>query len=293
MRELSLAGLLVGLAACQGAPPDTVQSPLDLTALQWLDSASDPVLHLTQHPSTCLTEPNLPAVQRGALLFESPTLLGGQAAKAGLSCAACHRNGRGNPDFVFPGISGPPGTADVTHGLFSKIRADQTFNPVPIPDLATSEGRSRVDRSGAGELESFLSAQIIEEFSGTAPENDVVSDLAAYIRALDDAVCDSTLNEPVSWQREIDLIRAGLARGAPKTPAYTNAMRAAAGRVFERFPGSENADLRQKLIAFSRALQAGASQDGFDADLFEIEAELAESAAGSFYDPEYLLRNWP
>ena len=119
MRELSLAGLLVGLAACQGAPPDTVQSPLDLTALQWLDSASDPVLHLTQHPSTCLTEPNLPAVQRGALLFESPTLLGGQAAKAGLSCAACHRNGRGNPVFVFPGISGPPGTADVTHGLFS------------------------------------------------------------------------------------------------------------------------------------------------------------------------------
>ncbi len=293
MRGLRLAGLMIGLVACQGSPSDPAPSPPDLAALKWLSSTADPVAHLTQHPSTCLTQPTDPAVQRGALLFESPTLLGGQAAKAGLSCAACHRNGRGNPDFVFTGISGAPGTADVTHGLFSKLRADQVFNPVPIPDLATAEGRSRVDRSDPGILESFLSAQIIEEFSGTAPDRDAVSDLASYIRALDDTTCDADQREPISWQREIQLIRAGLTQDAPRMSAYTNAMRAAAGRIHERFPEAEHAALRQKLIAFSRALETDESKFDFEADLRAIEAELAATDASSLYNPKQLVGRWP
>ncbi|MGF7473737.1 hypothetical protein WFJ45_23635, partial [Salmonella enterica subsp. enterica serovar Minnesota] len=69
----------------------------------------------------------------GRAAFNSPLLLGGQAARAGLSCASCHRNGRGNPDFHFPGISGAPGTADVTASLLSSHRGDGQFNPKPIP----------------------------------------------------------------------------------------------------------------------------------------------------------------
>lgn len=167
------------------------------------------------------------------------------------------------------------------------------FNPVPIPDLATAEGRSRVDRSDPGILESFLAAQIIEEFSGAAPDQDAVSDLAAYIRALDDITCDAAQREPISWQREIQLIRAGLTLDAPRTSAYTNAMRAAAGRIHERFPEPEHAALRQKLIAFSRALEADESNSDFEADLRALEADLAATDASSLYNPELLVGRWP
>lgn len=287
------ASLLFGLAACQGTPAEETQPPPQFKALQWLDDAADPVAHMAQQPASCLAAPDDPAVQRGALLFESPMLLGGQAAKAGLSCAACHRNGRGNPDFVFAGISGAPGTADVTHGLFSKLRADQVFNPVPIPDLATAEGQTRVDRGAIGELEKFLSAQIVEEFSGSAPEPSVIADLAAYIRALDAAVCDPVKNEPQSWVREVTLIRAGLGLHAGMSRDYINAMRAALGRLHERFPHPQHSDLRTRLVAFSRTLEAGGTVSERNTALSEIETLLADAEADSFYRPEMLEAVWP
>lgn len=293
MRVLSLAGLLFGLAACQGAPHETRQAPPEITSLSWLAVTADPVEHLTQQPATCLTLPQDPAVQRGALLFESPMLLGGQAAKAGLSCTACHRNGRGNPDFVFTGISGPPGTADVTHGLFSKVRADEIFNPVPIPDLARVEGQTQVDRTLDGDLEAFLSAQIVDEFSGSVPDKRVVSDLASYIRALDARACQSTVSEPQSWHREIELIQTGLAPDTPRSQTYRNAMRAAAGRLHERFPASQHEDLRQRLIDFSRAVSSDPDIDTLRAELVTIEAELAAAEATSLYNPETVAAAWP
>nr|QQZ49991.1 hypothetical protein JKL49_25640 [Phenylobacterium glaciei] len=61
---------------------------------------------------------------------------GGQAARAGVACETCHRSGRSNPDFLFPGVSGPPGSADVTSSLFSSHRGDGIDDPVPIPDLS-------------------------------------------------------------------------------------------------------------------------------------------------------------
>lgn len=293
MRDLSLAGLLVGLAACQGAPHEPRQAPPEITSLNWLAATADPVEHLTQQPATCLTAPQDPAVQRGALLFESPMLLGGQAAKAGLSCAACHRNGRGNPDFVFTGISGSPGTADVTHGLFSKVRADEIFNPIPIPDLAGAEGQTQVDQTLDGDLEAFLSAQIVDEFSGSVPEKRVVSDLASYIRALDARFCQPTVSEPQSWHREIELIQTGLAPDTPRSQTYRNAMRAAAGRLHERFPASQHEDLRQRLIDFSRAVSSDLDIENLRAELVTIEAELAAAEATSLYNPETVAAAWP
>ncbi|MEL7031910.1 MAG: hypothetical protein AAGK80_06510 [Pseudomonadota bacterium] len=293
MRVLSLAGLLFGLAACQGAPQEPRQAPPEITSLSWLAVTADPVEHLTQQPATCLTLPHDAAVQRGALLFESPMLLGGQAAKAGLSCATCHRNGRGNPDFVFTGISGPPGTADVTNGLFSKARADEVFNPVPIPDLASDEGQVQVDRTLDGDLEAFLSAQILEEFSGSELDRSVVSDLASYIRALDARVCQSTVSEPQSWHREIKLIRTGLAPSTPRSQTYRNAIRAAAGRLHERFPSSQHEDLRQRLIDFSRAVSSDPDIDTLRAELVTIEAELAAAEATSLYNPVTVAATWP
>ena len=288
MRGWLCASLMAGLAACQGAPSEDVSLVPDFAVLNWLDPAADPVVHLTAQPATCLTAPRDPVVIRGALLFESPLLLGGQAAKAGLSCAACHRNGRGNPEFLFAGISGAPGTADVTHGLFSSARADQVFNPVPIPDLATRDGQSRVDRNRSGELERFLAAQIVEEFSGSVPSSSAIDDLAAYIRALDDRACDSDQSEPQSWTQELDRIRVALSTSPSLLPDYRNAMRAALGRLHARFPAAEHADLRAKLIAISRAVQTGATEQMLETDLAILEDMLARADASSLYQPDRL-----
>lgn len=280
--------LMTGLAACQSDRHANEPVTIEIAALKWLDDAADPIAHLTTQPATCLSAPEDPAVKRGALLFASPVLLGGQAAKAGLSCAACHRNGRVNADFVFTGISGPPGTADVTHGLFSKIRADQVFNPVSIPDLATESGRMQVDRQLAGVLEAFLTAQIVEEFSGSAPEPQVVSDLAAYIRALDERACAADSFEAQAWQIEVSQLRSGLDEQIVNSGAHIGAMRAALGRLHNRFPAREDAALRADLIAFSRSLASGEDFDGLRVRLDRLVPHLAAATERSFYNPDVL-----
>lgn len=124
----------------------------------------------------------------GRTAFSTPNLLGGQAAKAGISCASCHRNGRGNPHFLFPGLSGAAGTADVTTSLFSQIRGDRTDNPKRIPDLAKDS--HAIPRSGdRAALKAFVRGLIVEEFDGPVPDPAVLTGLAAYVAALDGAKC--------------------------------------------------------------------------------------------------------
>ena len=112
----------------------------------------------------------------GEFLFKAPLLLGGQAAKAGLSCHSCHVNGRGNPHFQFAAISGEPGTADTTHSFFSKSLGNQVFDPVAIPDLTQA---GKVDHDPAsGDLEGFITTIVVEEFSGSAEMSEVIGPLA-------------------------------------------------------------------------------------------------------------------
>lgn len=289
---ITIAAAFAAVVACQGTDSGPVQTQPDFKALDWISDDADPVAHLTSQPATCLTAPQDPSVQRGELLFNSPLLLGGQAAKAGLSCASCHRNGRGNTEFVFSGISGAPGTADVTSGLFSKVRADRVFNPVPIPDLAAPEGRLLVDRDAEGALEAFLSAQITEEFSGAAPEGPVIQDLAAYIRALDAAMCDAHSDKAQSWQDETMRLRAGAAYlGSGRDgdlSAYQLAMRAALGRLYERYPKSEFGDLSQALVLLGRALGQPGEPAELAARIDALEQDLKRGEHRSLYDAEQL-----
>ena len=291
-RGFAVAGLCAAIAACQGQIKETSNDPVDIRALTWISASTDPVQHLTRQPESCLTEPNDPAVRRGELLFNSPLLLGGQAAKAGLSCASCHRNGRGNPDFVFSGISGAPGTADVTSGLFSKVRADQVFNPVIIPDLALPEGQKNVDRAREGTLEIFLAAQIVEEFSGEVPSSPIIADLASYLRALDADACDSDALKPQTWRDELGRLRAGgeyvSQPSAGSNVAYRSAMRTALGRLFERYPGREFDALRQAMVSLSRELGQNDVPDDLMSRLDDLESALAAGESQSLYDPNQL-----
>lgn len=292
--RFAIATGFAAIVACQGTAPHAPQTQPEFKTLTWVDSTADLVAHLTQQPATCLSAPTDAAVRRGELLFNSPLLLGGQAAKAGLSCAACHRNGRGNPDFVFAGISGAPGTADVTSGLFSKVRADQVFNPVTIPDLAAPDGRVMVDRDQEGALEAFLSAQIIEEFSGAEPDKAVIADLAAYIRSLGVAACDAASDKTQTWSDEMVRLRVGADHLASErsepAPAYRLAMRAALGRLHERYPASLFEDTSKELVALGRALSGPVGATALNARLDALERDLKRGERHSYYNEAQLAR---
>ena len=147
------------------------QSPL--RAAHWLPA--DRQAHaLAYEPTECLSPAGDPQLAHriaiGRAAFRTPLLLGGQAARAGLSCNSCHRDGRGNPNFQFPGLSGAPGTADVTSSLMSSHRGDRIDNPKPFPDLSGPKEKLKVSRNPADrKLETFIHGLIVEEFDGPEP----------------------------------------------------------------------------------------------------------------------------
>ncbi len=245
-RARAFAVLILAAALLAAAP---------LTPLRWLASGRDPAAALGRRPAECLP----PAarswpVEAGRAAFRAPLLLGGQAARAGLSCSACHRSGRGNPDFHFAGISGAPGTADVTASLFSTHRGDGIANPKPIPDLAT--GPRRVARDGPA-LERFIAGLITQEFDGPPPPPAVLTGLVAYVRALDAAACPAG-DVAVTIADDLDAAAraAAAAAGAfdrrdPASAAFLiAATRSELGRIDERFAGNA---ARQRELARAAA----------------------------------------
>lgn len=184
-RFLTGAALAFLLAAAADVPD------LPITEARWL--APDGLFEgLTRQPSECFALPRSPAERKSAAIgraaFRAPLLLGGQAARAGLSCASCHRNGRGNPNFTFPNLSGHPGTADVTSSLMSKRRGDGAFNPKAIPDLA-GVGLKVSRDAQKQELKTFIRGLVVDEFDGEEPPAAVLDGLTAYVRALSPAAC--------------------------------------------------------------------------------------------------------
>ncbi|HXV01616.1 MAG TPA: hypothetical protein VG166_14075 [Caulobacteraceae bacterium] len=190
---LAAAGVLAGALAA--GPP--------LRALRWLAPGADGSRILTRRPTECLAIPADPnsayLVEVGRAAFRTPLILGGPAARAGLACETCHRGGRRNEDFDFPGLSGGPGTADVTSFLFSSHRGDHVDNPKSIPDLSGSKAVLKVSQSaGSPDLERFIHGLITEEFDGAEPPPTVLTGLAAYVRALSPGACPAHEEESVS-----------------------------------------------------------------------------------------------
>ena len=239
-RLLIVAGLFL-LCGAAGRPG------LPIKEGRWLKS-SDIVGDLTRLPPECLAWPrdkqNRQQIAVGRALFRSPLLLGGQAARAGLSCASCHRNGRGNPHFHFPGISNEPGTADVTASLMSEHRGDGTFNPKPIPDLAGEPAKLKISRDPKkDDLKRFIRGLIVEEFDGPEPSQAALNSIAAYVRALSPAACTKSAGVSItlnSMLRNVDsavLLAAGAyADGDYATGrALLAAARSVLGSIDERF----------------------------------------------------------
>lgn len=251
-------GAMIGLACA--AVAQAADRPL-IQAMAWLDPA--------QHLAALTTEPRRDgAVQddqmiAGEALFHTPTLLGGQAAKAGLSCASCHENGRDNPAFQFPNISSAPGTADVTSSFFSSHRGNAKFDPVKIPDLTAPGKISRT--ADSQDLEKFIRELIVEEFNGQEPSPSVLAALSHYVRSLSaesdgPRVALTVESQLVAVDRAVLAAKQARERDdVPLSHLLLASARHRLGLVHERYVGKGLAKQRNAIISASRKL--GAVQD--------------------------------
>ena len=256
-RHALLIVLALGGAAALAAEPP-------LRAVRWVAAGRDPVAALAFEPTECLARSGDPAVEVGRAAFRTPLLLGGQAARAGLSCASCHRAGRDNPDFAFPGLSGRPGTADVTSSLMSRKRGDGLANPRPIPSLVAP---GKVDRGAdTRALEDFIRGLVVEEFDGAEPPPRVLAGLGAYVRALRPESCPRADRQAAALARDLDAalraVRAAesaLAAGdGPAARLLIAAARSELGAIDERYAGL--AEPQRQLESADRALAAAMNE---------------------------------
>ena len=219
-RRRQTALLLTGVAlAVAGIALASVAPQSPLRAARWLP-AERQAHALAYEPGECLLPAADPKMSQGTMAqriaigraaFRTPLLLGGQAARAGLSCNSCHRNGRNNPDFQFPGLSGAPGTADVTSSLMSSHRGDGIDNPIAIPDLSGPVKNLKVSRDPADhKLETFIHGLVVEEFDGPEPGAMTLDGLAQYVRALSPRGCPVLPEQPIRVAEYVSDARAAV-----------------------------------------------------------------------------------
>jgi hypothetical protein len=290
--------LLLSLAALAAAGTAAPTAKLPILAANWL-APDGRVAALTTRPRDCARPParadERALFEVGRTAFRAPLLLGGQAARAGLSCESCHSNGRRNSAFRFPGLSGAAGTADVTSSIMSSHRGNGLFDPRPIPDLASPVKIARDPGSGA--LERFVHGLIVEEFDGPQPPALVERGLALYIRAMDAGRCAAEAREPITLAGMIDDSRRAIASAAyawnagdrPAARLMVSAARARLGLIDERFDGDALARDRQRLAGAD--LELLAIQQAMDARRSDVPARLAAWRAGVAGWSAPLLRN--
>ncbi len=284
------SGLLILFSAAAFAAPSAAPP---LRALRWLASGADGARDLTERPVECLTAPKTDdqayLVEVGRAAFRTPLTLGGQAARSGIDCETCHRNGRRNADFHFPGLSGAPGTADVTSFLFSSHRGKHGFAPVRIPDLGGPKTDLKVNQAPAfGELEHFIHGLVTEEFDGAEPPPAVLRGLATYVRSMSPNACPARSSEPVTLagdfvdtRRAVRASLAALARNDPATAAeMAEAARSVLGAIAERYgaPGLEGDVRAIRVAALDLAASAEDIRTGQTTARTGLEIWLAKSA---------------
>jgi hypothetical protein len=265
-----LAGPFLGavfLTCLAGAGALAALGDAPIRGMLWVAPRADPVRALGTVPTECLKIPADPAlaarVEVGRAAFRTPVLLGGQAGRAGINCETCHRNGRGNPDFLFPGVSGGPGTADVTSSLFSTHRGNGLDDPKPIPDLAAPKAKLKISQLPAEKkLEPFIHGLITEEFDGPEPTPAVLDGLAAYVRALDPTACPAKARRPLDVnllmadaRRAMRAAQAEVSAGDPATAVVMVASaRSRLGLIDERYAAAPLARSRAALRDADRRL---------------------------------------
>lgn len=284
---IAVAGLILA-----GAAASAPRAPLQV--LVWTAPGAERAV-LLREPAACL-DPAIDAAEvgYGRALFNAPQLLGGQAARAGVSCASCHAGGRRSAAFFLHGVSDEPGSADVSASFFSIARTNHAFDPKPIPDLIAPGKVSRDPAAGA--MVPFLRGLIVEEFAGREPSSAELDAVAAYVRAL--RPCPGGDDQPRRLAADLDLLRVTIAAAARRAELgdvsgaalLTSAAQSRLGLIDERYSGSE----RKRLLAASRALQSVGEGAALRAWLARFERDtvprLQRREARSLYDPRRVER---
>jgi cytochrome c peroxidase len=125
-------------------------------------------------------------ISLGNLAFSSPSILGGVARQAGISCATCHVNGGGNAKFFMPKMSTRPGNFDTTGPLFNPNADNFMLDPVRIPSLRGARYLAPYGVDGRmPSLRDFVRNVIVNEFAGSEPSAATVDAIVAYIQDID------------------------------------------------------------------------------------------------------------
>lgn len=256
-----------------------------------------------EEPAECLASRER-AVEIGRALFRSPAMLGGPAARAGLSCNACHSGGRRNPHFMLPELTNRAGAADVTSEWSSKVRGDGIVNPLDIPDLSGVTRRETFGRARDPSLEHFVHGVVVEEFQGPEPQAELTASIMAYLRALDEGECARGM-APVTLTSATDDVRRAVAAadGADAETARVVLLAAqdAMGRLVERLPAQRFARERRAFEGLSREIGAMRTADdvgvamatalpGWRARFDAVAARVARRERQTYFNERTLAR---
>jgi cytochrome c peroxidase len=119
----------------------------------------------------------------GDLLFEAPSLVGGVARKAGISCGSCHIQGTTNAELFIPGLSSRPGTFDPAGPLFNPQTDRHVLNALTVPTLRGARYLWPFGHDGRfASLRDFVRNAIVTEFAGPEPSPAAVDALVAFIQ---------------------------------------------------------------------------------------------------------------
>ena len=305
------AALSLLLHACIASPEAGTTAAPPLTDLKWLAPSSDRVALLTTVWPDNLSGTDARGrgpleVELGRIAFRSPALLGGVAARQGLSCQTCHPAGRANEAFFLAGLSESPGSVDTTTSVFSKKLGDGVFNPVRIPSLEGAVASAPYGHDGREpSLDAFIHMVAVDEFAGPAPSPRVLAAVLAYVSGIEPfpkgaaRVPLTVASDCGELAREADVLDAlleGLDGEAADFVVF--AMRHQIGRMHERFPGAKLADARAALEALSLSLrevrnlidgarldEAGAKLAAWRGRLQAARTTLAAGEEASLYNP--------
>jgi Di-haem cytochrome c peroxidase len=125
-------------------------------------------------------------VNLGNLAFSSPSIMGGVARQANISCGTCHVNGAGNAKFFMPKMSTRHGNFDTTGPLFNPMADNGLLDPVRIPSLRGARYLAPYGADGRmASLHDFVRNVIVNEFAGPEPSPAIVDAIVAYLQDID------------------------------------------------------------------------------------------------------------
>ena len=265
-RRFLIALIWVFSSSVSFAASSNNRLPLDS---KWIAENVNKAYALSWMPVECLNPSAGKMADLGRLLFESPALLGGQAARMGLSCSSCHPSGRTNPNFFIRGVSSTKGTADVKESFFSSNGGDQHFHAVTIPDLADRNQTKIVNRNSR-EFRDKIRELVQVEFDGQAASIKVIDALQNYLANTDLSFCvDPQMKKDIDlmqdWQRlleTIEFIEQAIVDGHEKHfVLLVRVARQLLGKIYHRYGILDDESIDQNIIESSRKIESLASAD--------------------------------